>query len=78
MLTRRLQGKLNDLSSWKQSGLLFRNKGSMQAGLHMEAQARLAFSTGSLEMFGMQNFGAALTIPGILTVGPNFRVLAVC
>lgn len=70
-----LIGHLNDLTSWNQSHVLFRNKGSIQAGLHMEAQATVRFSTGSVELFGMQNFGGTFTVPGIVTIGPNFRVL---
>ncbi|KAH0491929.1 hypothetical protein TgHK011_003330 [Trichoderma gracile] len=70
-----LIGHLNDLSSFEQSHVLFRNKGSIQAGLHMEAQATVRFSTGSVELFGMQNFGGTFTVPGIVTIGPNFRVL---
>lgn len=77
-LTNYLQGHLNDLTSWNQSHVLFRNKGSIQAGLHMEAQATVRFSTGSVELFGMQNFGGTFTVPGIVTIGPNFRVLGVC
>lgn len=78
ILTFTLQGHLNDLSSFEQSHILFRNKGSIQAGLHMEAQATVRFSTGSIELFGMQNFGGAFNVPGIVTIGPNFRVLGVC
>lgn len=44
----------------------------------MEAQATVRFSTGSVELFGMQNFGGTFTVPGIVTIGPNFRVLGVC
>ncbi|KAK5995096.1 hypothetical protein PT974_03489 [Cladobotryum mycophilum] len=45
--------RLNDLTSWEQSHVLFRNKGSVQAGRHMAAQVTLRFSTGQLEIFGM-------------------------
>lgn len=44
----------------------------------MEAQATIRFSTGSIELFGMQNFGGTFTVPGLVTIGPNFRVLGVC
>lgn len=71
------QGRLNDLSSWDQSHVLVRNKGSIQAGLHMEAQARLQFSTGRIEMFGLENFGGNFNVPGLVTIGPNMRVLGV-
>ncbi|ETS76426.1 hypothetical protein PFICI_11813 [Pestalotiopsis fici W106-1] len=70
-----LIGRLNDLSSFKESHVLFRNRGSVQAGLHMQALAQLRFSTGPLELFGAANFGAAFKVPGIVTIGPNLRVL---
>ncbi|KAI1397459.1 hypothetical protein F4819DRAFT_503329 [Hypoxylon fuscum] len=38
-------------------------------------QAQMRFSTGSLELFGLENFGGAFHVPGILTIGPNLRVL---
>ncbi|KAK8091452.1 hypothetical protein PG997_001813 [Apiospora hydei] len=69
-------GKLSDPSSFqKKTGILFRNEGSIQAGLHLEAQAKLSFSTGQIELFGMENFASPFNAPGIITVGPNFRVL---
>ncbi|KAK8036498.1 hypothetical protein PG991_001635 [Apiospora marii] len=70
-----LIGRLDNLDSWKQSHVLFRNKGSIQAGLHMSALAQLRFSTGPLEIFGMANFGSAFKVPGLVTIGPNLRVM---
>ncbi|KAK7968736.1 glycoside hydrolase family 18 protein [Apiospora saccharicola] len=72
-----LIGRLDNLESWKQSHVLFRNKGSIQAGLHMSALAQLRFSTGPLEIFGMANFGSAFKVPGLVTIGPNLRVMGV-
>lgn len=36
---------------------------------------KLHFLTGKAELFGLQNFGATFTVPGVVTIGPNFRVL---
>lgn len=43
----------------------------------MEAQATVRFSTGSIELFGLENFGGAFNVPGLVTIGPNLRVLGV-
>ncbi|KAI1211222.1 family 18 glycosyl hydrolase [Annulohypoxylon truncatum] len=72
-----LIGRLNDLSSWKQSHVLVRNKGSIQTGLHMEAQGQMRFSTGRVELFGLPNFAGNFQVPGLVTIGPNFRITGV-
>lgn len=46
----------------------------MVAKLSLEAMAEMSFTTGRMELFGAQNFGANFRIPGIVTIGPNFRV----
>ncbi len=43
----------------------------------LEAFGMVSFSTGRLEMFGMQNFGATFSVPGIVTIGPNFKLFGV-
>lgn len=73
MLT--LIGNLGDLSSFDESHVLFRNKGSVKASLNLDAIATASFMTGPVELFGLQNFGATFSVPGIVTIGPNFRVL---
>ena len=72
-----IQGNLGDLSSFQESHLLFRNKGSITSTLNMEALAQLSFSTGDTELFGLKTFGGSLYIPGLVTIGPTFKVLAV-
>lgn len=63
-----------DLSN---SYLYFRNKGEVTAKFTLDAIASVTFDTGPKELFGMDNFpGATFTVPGILTVGPNFKLLA--
>ncbi|KAI2463541.1 family 18 glycosyl hydrolase [Annulohypoxylon bovei var. microspora] len=69
-----LIGRLNDLTSFKQSHVLVRNKGSIQTGLHMEAQGQMRFSTGRVELFGLPNFAGSFQVPGIVTIGPNLRI----
>jgi chitinase len=88
-----LIGNLADLSTFQESHVLFRNKGSVKASLNLEAFAELQFSTGTVELvgslalifpnwikqliksLGAANFGATFTVPGFVTIGPNFRVL---
>ncbi|KAI0876435.1 hypothetical protein GGS24DRAFT_498865 [Hypoxylon argillaceum] len=69
-----LIGKLNNLKSFQESHLLARSKGNIDAMLVFDAFGNISFSTGRLEIFGAQNFGATFTIPGLITVGPNFKV----
>lgn len=68
---------MGDLNSFQESHLLFWNKGSIVATLSFEALGQVSFSTGSAELFGLPNFGGTLTIPGLVTIGPNFKILAV-
>lgn len=70
-----LIGNLGDLSSFDQSHVLFRNSGSVKTSFNLEALITLQFLTGEIELFGLQNFGATFSVPGIVTIGPNFRVL---
>ncbi|KAH7038273.1 glycosyl hydrolases family 18-domain-containing protein [Microdochium trichocladiopsis] len=70
-----LIGNLDDLSSWDQSHVLFRTKGGIQAKVTVDANAELTFTTGPVEVFGAQNFGITFTVPGIVTIGPNFKII---
>jgi chitinase len=70
-----LIGNLGDLSSFDESHVLFRNRGSVKASFNLDALATVSFMTGPMELFGLQNFGATFSVPGIVTIGPNFRVL---
>ncbi|KAI3336893.1 carbohydrate-binding module family 18 [Xylariaceae sp. AK1471] len=69
-----LIGKLNNLKSFQESHILARSKGNVDAMLVFDAFGMISFSTGRLEIFGAQNFGATFRIPGLVTVGPNFKV----
>ncbi|KAK2051177.1 hypothetical protein LY76DRAFT_418015 [Colletotrichum caudatum] len=70
-----LIGNMGDLSTFEESHVLFRNSGSVKVSLNLEALITLQFLTGQIELFGLQNFGASSSVPGIVTIGPNFRVL---
>lgn len=52
----------------------FRNKGDVVAKFTLEALATAQFSTGDIELFGLDNFGATFRVPGIVTIGPNLRL----
>ncbi|KAI0141566.1 hypothetical protein GGR57DRAFT_487122 [Xylariaceae sp. FL1272] len=69
-----LIGKLNNLKSFQESHLLARSKGNIEAKLVFDAFGKISFSTGRIQVFGANNFGAAFSVPGIVTVGPNFKI----
>ncbi|KAK3690444.1 glycosyl hydrolase family 71-domain-containing protein [Podospora appendiculata] len=58
------------------SHVLFRNTGKAKASFNVDALASLSFDSGPVELVGLQNFGVTFTMPGIVTIGPNFRLLA--
>ncbi|OAK93414.1 hypothetical protein IQ06DRAFT_236443, partial [Phaeosphaeriaceae sp. SRC1lsM3a] len=68
-------GTLGDLKSFEESSSWFRTRGRVDASLHFRAKGTLSFHTGQVELFGAHNFGASFRVPGIVTIGPDFRVL---
>lgn len=50
------------------------NRGSVQASVNLKALITLQLLTGQAELFSLQRFGAIFGVPGIVTIGPNFRV----
>lgn len=56
------------------SYLYFRNKGEVTAKFVIDAAAKVHFDTDDVLMFSADSFGAAFTVPGIVTVGPNFKL----
>jgi chitinase len=61
-----------DLSS---SHLYFKNNGEVSATFTVDALTSATFKTDDIELYGLDQFpGATFTVPGILTVGPNFRL----
>jgi chitinase len=47
----------------------------MSAEIVFDLRASVSFTTGPQELFGAQNFGANFRVPGIVTIGPNLRVI---
>ncbi|KAH7304180.1 glycosyl hydrolases family 18-domain-containing protein [Stachybotrys elegans] len=70
-----LIGDLATPKTWDQKGLLFRTKGSMRSKLAMVANAELILTTDPFELFGAENFGLTSSVPGIVTIGPNLRII---
>jgi chitinase len=62
-----------DLSS---SYLYFRNDGEITARFTLDALASVNFDTGDMTLLSADKFGAAFAVPGIVTIGPNFKLLA--
>ncbi|KAI0818343.1 carbohydrate-binding module family 18 [Xylaria sp. FL0064] len=57
-----------------QSFMYLRNRGEIDAVFTIDAIVKAGFNTGETELFGLQNFNALFSVPGIITVGPNFRL----
>ncbi|KAH8682064.1 hypothetical protein BX600DRAFT_429956 [Xylariales sp. PMI_506] len=75
-LTSRLQGDFGDIRSFGESSVLLRTSGNIAVELNFESFGQLSFNSGQLELFGLDNFGATFSIPGIVTIGPNFKLYA--
>lgn len=71
-----LIGRLNDLSSFKHSYVNFRNKGEIKAGLTFNAHGELRIPYKEDTLLGIAPPGASFKIPGIVTIGPEFKLAA--
>ena len=61
-----------DLSN---SYLYFKNDGQITATFNLDAVATLSYSSGDVQMIGLDSFpGATFRVPGIVTVGPNLAI----
>jgi chitinase len=69
-----LIGDLNDLANFK-SYVTFRNRGMIEVDMNFLVDAELRFTTGPKEIFGIAPLGASFQIPGIATIGPQFRMI---
>lgn len=58
-----------------QSFMYLRNRGDIDAVFSIDAIVKVSHDTGDKELFGLQNFNALFSVPGIITVGPNFKLL---
>ncbi|KAL3442260.1 glycosyl hydrolases family 18-domain-containing protein [Aspergillus insuetus] len=57
------------------SYLYFRTRGEVTTRFVVDAAVRAFFNTGNREIFAADKFGATFSIPGIVTIGPNFKLL---
>ncbi|GAW17905.1 hypothetical protein ANO14919_073740 [Xylariales sp. No.14919] len=60
-----------DLSN---SYLYFRTRGEANAKFIVDAAVTAFFDTGDVLLFSADKFGAAFSVPGIVTIGPNFKL----
>ncbi|KAL6232550.1 hypothetical protein BDW75DRAFT_242829 [Aspergillus navahoensis] len=56
------------------SYLYFRSKGEVTAKFVFDASVTALFDTGDVLLFSADKFGAAFSVPGIVTIGPNFKL----
>ncbi|RSL60097.1 hypothetical protein CEP53_005571 [Fusarium sp. AF-6] len=56
------------------SYLYYRTGGNVDSKFVIDAAVTAHFDTGDVLMFSADTFGAAFTVPGIVTVGPNFKL----
>ncbi|KEY64330.1 hypothetical protein S7711_09875 [Stachybotrys chartarum IBT 7711] len=57
-----------------ESYLYFRTGGDVTATFNIDAAVTAFFDTGDVLMFSADTFGAAFSVPGIVTIGPNFKL----
>ncbi|RSL86747.1 hypothetical protein CDV31_016357 [Fusarium ambrosium] len=56
------------------SYLYYRTGGNVESKFVVDAAVTAHFDTGDVLMFSADTFGAAFSVPGIVTVGPNFKL----
>jgi chitinase len=71
-----IMGNLDDLSSFKQSHLTMRNRGSATVLVNFDAFARIELGSVSKELTGFAPMGASIIITGSVTIGPQFKVVS--
>ncbi|KAK4118089.1 glycoside hydrolase family 18 protein [Parathielavia appendiculata] len=71
-----LIGDLNDMSSFRHSYVNFRNKGEIKASLVFAAHGELRIPYMEETLLGIAPIGASFKIPGIVTIGPEFKLVA--
>lgn len=70
-----LIGTLGNLQDFSQHAVWFRSAGKVDVELVFRAFAKMSFHTGQVELFGVQNFGSPFRVPGLVTIGPNFKLV---
>ncbi|KAL8366129.1 hypothetical protein RB595_004752 [Gaeumannomyces hyphopodioides] len=71
-----LIGDLNDMSTFRHSYLNFRNKGEIKASLVFNAHGELRIPHLEETLLGIAPIGASFKIPGVVTIGPEFKLIA--
>ncbi|KAJ8120265.1 hypothetical protein ONZ43_g2982 [Nemania bipapillata] len=61
--------------SFQNSYLYFNNRGKVSAKFTADAVATARFDSGDKQLLSADQFGAAFAVPGIVTIGPNFKLL---
>ncbi|KAL3439807.1 hypothetical protein BJX65DRAFT_68290 [Aspergillus insuetus] len=69
-----LIAKLDDPIDFSQSFLYFRTKGEAEAAFIVDAAITYGYNTDEVLLLAADKFGAAFTVPGIVTIGPNFEI----
>lgn len=60
--------------SFQDSYLYFNNRGKVSAKFTADAVATARFDSGDKKLLSADQFGAAFSVPGIVTIGPNFQL----
>jgi hypothetical protein len=68
------QGKLGNLRRCNEFNV--GPEGSVNVTLKFEVFGKVCFHTGNVELSGAHNFGATFWVPGIVTLGPDFRTIS--
>jgi chitinase len=69
-----LIGNLGDLNSFRESHVTLRNMGTVKAILDFQAFGELRFGSLDRTLLSVAPVGAAIVIPGIVTIGPQFNL----
>ncbi|KAK4442906.1 hypothetical protein QBC34DRAFT_479340 [Podospora aff. communis PSN243] len=64
-------GLVPDLSN---SYLYFRNQGEVKARFMLDGHVTMRYDTNDILLLSADRFGAAFRVPGLVTVGPNFKL----
>ncbi|KAK4108057.1 glycoside hydrolase family 18 protein [Canariomyces notabilis] len=71
-----LIGDLANMKEFRHSYINFRNKGEIQASLVFHAHGELRLPYMEDTILGIAPLGASFKIPGIVTIGPEFKLVA--
>lgn len=69
-----LIAKLGDEIDLSNSYLYFRSRGESTARFVVDGSVTAFFDTCDVMLFSADKFGAAFAVPGIVTIGPNFKL----